>query len=117
MEERQFVSEAARLPQAPRRLRPEDSGQLVSRSRSSAVIHDATAAAERNLRALEDNVMVAVTGLDAPRVLPDRAAELLARPRQIAQLHDAPTPRRSRLANRWIRIPSKECSFPPPCAH
>jgi len=44
----------------------EDNGQLVSRAHPGAVIHDAAAAAERILRALEENVMISVTGKKVP---------------------------------------------------
>jgi UPF0271 protein len=44
----------------------EDNGQLVSRSRPGAVIHDPAVAVERILRGLEDNVMVSVTGRRLP---------------------------------------------------
>jgi len=44
----------------------EDNGQLVSRGKPGAVIHGAAAAAERILRALQDNVMISVTGRKVP---------------------------------------------------
>jgi UPF0271 protein len=44
----------------------EDNGQLVSRGKPGAVIHDVKAAADRILRALHDNVMVSVTGKKVP---------------------------------------------------
>ena len=43
-----------------------DNGQLVGRGKPGAVIHDADAAAERMLRALQDNVMISVTGNRVP---------------------------------------------------
>mgnify|MGYP001229775388 CR=1 FL=1 len=44
----------------------QDNGQLVMRGQPGAVIHDAAAAAERILRALQDNVMISVTGNKVP---------------------------------------------------
>ena len=44
----------------------QDNGQLVMRDQPGAVIHDADAAAERILRALQDNVMISVTGNKVP---------------------------------------------------
>jgi len=44
----------------------EDNGQLVSRAHAGAVIHDAAAAAQRILRALQDNVMISVNGKKVP---------------------------------------------------
>ena len=44
----------------------EDNGQLVMRGKPGAMIHDATAAAERILRALQDMVMISVTGNKVP---------------------------------------------------
>jgi UPF0271 protein len=44
----------------------QDNGQLVMRSQPGAMIHDVGAAAERILRALEDNEMVSVTGKKVP---------------------------------------------------
>lgn len=44
----------------------EDNGQLVSRGKPGAVIHDAAAAADRIVGALEDNVMISVTGKKVP---------------------------------------------------
>jgi len=44
----------------------QDNGQLVMRGTPGAVIHDAGAAAERILRALQDNAMVSITGNKVP---------------------------------------------------
>lgn len=44
----------------------EDNGQLVMRGNPGAVIHDAAQAAERILRALQDKVMISVTGKKVP---------------------------------------------------
>ena len=44
----------------------EDNGQLVMRGKPGAMIHDAAQAAERILRALQDKVMISVTGNKVP---------------------------------------------------
>ena len=44
----------------------QDNGQLVMRSQPSSMIHDVGIAAERILRALQDNEMVSVTGKKVP---------------------------------------------------
>jgi UPF0271 protein len=44
----------------------QDNGQLVMRGQPGAVIHDANAAAERILRALQDSEMISVTGNKVP---------------------------------------------------
>jgi 5-oxoprolinase (ATP-hydrolysing) subunit A len=44
----------------------QDNGQLVMRGQPGAMIHDVEAAAERILRALQDNVMISVTGNKVP---------------------------------------------------
>ena len=44
----------------------QDNGQLVMRNQPGAVIHDVDVAAERILRALQDNVMVSATGGKVP---------------------------------------------------
>lgn len=44
----------------------EDNGQLVMRGKPGAMIHDAAQAAEHILRALQDNVMISVTGNKVP---------------------------------------------------
>lgn len=43
-----------------------DNGQLVMRGQPGAVIHDADVAAERILRALDDNAMISITGNKVP---------------------------------------------------
>jgi UPF0271 protein len=44
----------------------QDNGQLVMRSQPGSMIHDAGVAAERILRALQDNEMVSITGKKVP---------------------------------------------------
>lgn len=44
----------------------QDNGQLVMRGQPGAMIHDADAAAERIVRALQENVMVSITGKKVP---------------------------------------------------
>jgi UPF0271 protein len=44
----------------------QDNGQLVMRGQPGAMIHDAGAAAERILRALNDSVMISITGNKVP---------------------------------------------------
>jgi UPF0271 protein len=43
-----------------------DNGQLVPRGQPGAVIHDVASAADRIVRALQDNVMISVTGNKVP---------------------------------------------------